>query len=426
MISPFLEGILLVRAKYECEYCHKRLADTGWQVEHIWPRSRGGPLTDINLAVSCQRCNSNKGDHIEWIDPLTGRTFPLFNPRTMGWGDHFRSSHDEIVGISGEGRATASLLFRNTPQYLPRDLSWSRIEGISENKTLYYFLNHLRYKRLRNDFSGLYKQLTSQIPPMEATPEEWQMANFARDLLLLELYFTRSKIADVKKGITHAEHLLASGRLRQAERAEILNVLSILYQQRATIHFEKGNRQWSALDQQAAMKFYAAARSDGVQPPQDGDPDRLATFLRATTLRWKYESFQVSGSTLDKCFGLIADLDPFYVTSHYAFLVDLVLLEPNPNNKLIEKLYDKTTNILRNEGYGTITDYAKLITLRRRWWVLHFIAEPNPDHEALSEDMVFWKRVSMFNEIRELDSYVSRICTSNQKAQDIHYIIRQL
>ena len=114
-MDPVFEGMLLVRAKYECEYCRRRLSETGWQKEHIWPESRGGTSDQENLAVSCQRCNNNKRDHVEWIDRLTGSSVPLFNPRTMEWAEHFRATHDEIVGISAVGRSSAALLFRSTP-----------------------------------------------------------------------------------------------------------------------------------------------------------------------------------------------------------------------------------------------------------------------------------------------------------------------
>ena len=423
-MDPVFEGMLLVRARYECEYCRRRLAEVGWQKEHIWPESRGGTSSQENLAVSCQRCNNNKRDHVEWIDRLTDHSFPLFNPRTMEWTEHFRATHDEVVGISEVGRATAALLFRSTPQYLPRDLSWDKIEGLYENQALYYFLNHLRYKRLRNDFKALYQQLTAPLPPADATPHEQQLAYFARDLLLLELYFTRSKLADVSKGIIHGEQLLAAARLAPTERAEILNMLSIFYQQRATIHFKKGHHEQANLDQETAFKFYAAARrGEDEKPLQADDPHRLAAFLRAKTLRSKYTELEVGRSTLDACFQRIGDLDPFYATSHYAYLVDLVLLAPDPPTRLIERLYQRISETLRTVGYGTTIDHAKLITLRRRWWVLHFLLEHNPEHDALKADMAFWNGVSMFNEIRELDSYVSRVSIGGRDAQDIHYII---
>lgn len=423
-MDAILEGVLLVRAEYRCEYCHRRLSDTGWQKEHIWPESRGGSSQEGNLAVSCQRCNSNKQDHVEWVDRLTGSTYPLFNPRTMNWVEHFRAAHDEVVGISGVGRATAALLFRSTAQYLPRDLAWDKIEGLYENRALYYFLNHLRHKRLRNDFGTLYKQLTAPLPPTDATPDEHRLANFARDLLLIELYFTRSRLRDVSKGIIHGQHLLNSGTLVPTERAEILNMLSVLYQQRATIRFEKGSPDLAALDQEQAFRLYTATKQVEDQEPLQGhDPHKLAAFLRSRTLRSKYSGIEVSRSSLDACFRRICDLDPFYATSHYAYLVDLVLLAPEPPRLLIERLYEATSDVLRTEGYGTTTDSAKLITLRRRWWVLHFLFESEPDRDALAKDMGYWKGVSMFNEMRELNSYISRVSVGSKIAADIHHII---
>ena len=350
-MDPVFEGMLLVRARYKCEYCHRRLAEIGWQKEHIWPESRGGTSNQENLAVSCPRCNNNKRDHVEWIDPLTGGSFPLFNPRTLEWKKHFRMARDEVVGITEVGRATSALLFRSTPQYLPRDLTWDKIQGLYENQTLYYFLNHLRYKRLRNDFNALYQQLIAPLPPTDATPHERQLANFARDLLLIELYFTRSRLKDVSDGVVHCNNLLASGRLEPTERAELQNMLSIFYQQRATIHIGKGHHKQAIADQEAAFKFYAAARHDEHdEPPQGDDPHVLSAFLRAKTLRSKYDKLEVGRFTLDECFQRIGDLDPFYATSHYAYLVDLILLDPVPPTHLVEHLYQVITQTLRTEG----------------------------------------------------------------------------
>ncbi|MCE7987368.1 MAG: hypothetical protein DYG89_39885 [Caldilinea sp. CFX5] len=46
------------------------------------------------------------------IDPRTGRSAPLFNPRLQRWGDHFRRSRDQlrIYGRTASGRATVALL----------------------------------------------------------------------------------------------------------------------------------------------------------------------------------------------------------------------------------------------------------------------------------------------------------------------------
>ncbi len=66
----------------------------------------------FNLAFSCGGCNAHKKDKREAIDPLTRQFYPLFNPRTDKWADHFEWSEDDlyIIGITPIGRATAHLL----------------------------------------------------------------------------------------------------------------------------------------------------------------------------------------------------------------------------------------------------------------------------------------------------------------------------
>lgn len=361
-----------------------------------------------NLAISCRRCNENKRDHIEWIDHETGATYPIFNPRSMRWEEHFKHARDEVIGTSPIGRASAKILFNNTPQYLPPDLQWNKIEGLYENEPLYYFLNHLRYKRLRNDFGALYKQLIGPLPSVDSTPEQMKIARFSRNLLLLELYYTRSRAIDIVRGINHAHLVLSDKTLLPRDRAELLNVLSILYQQRATIHFEKGNIENATQDQKNAFDLHRQAYPESSDVSYR-NPDGLGRFLRSHTLRAKYYNIDIATTELNILFEYINELDPFYATSHLCYLVDLILLNTSPPMQLIEHLYERISNILINEGYGTIIDQAKLIILRRRRWVLHFIIETIPKYDTLLTDIYFWKQITMFNELRELETYVKRI-----------------
>jgi hypothetical protein len=87
-------------------------------------------------------------------------------------------------------------------------------------------------------------------------------------------------------------------------------------------------------------------------------------------------------------------------------LIDLALLNDDKNIRELELLYQITTNLLTTEGYGTIRDVGKLITVRRRWWILHFVLEHEVDWELLTQDLLFWSEISMFNEIRELEGSI--------------------
>jgi|WetSurSiteA1Bulk_404760.scaffolds.fasta_scaffold24001_2 hypothetical protein len=407
-IDDLTKGYMLALAGYRCEYCKRLLTDISFECEHIWPESRGGLTVIQNLAISCRRCNENKRNHVEWIDPSTGGTHPLFNPMTMRWEDHFRQARGEVIGISPIGRATTKILFQNTPQYLPPDLQWDKIEGLYENEPLYYFLNHMRYKRLRNDFHTLYKQLIAPLPSIDFKPEQIRIARFARDLLLLELLFTRSRIIDVTSGINYARTVLSDKAMLPNERAEILNVLSILYQQRATIHFQKGNTDLANQDQKSAFHLHKQAYPE-YSNSSFNHPKEVGKALRAHTLKAKYCHIDMPTEGLNKLLNYINELDQFYATSHYAYLVDLVLLNNAPPKTLLEHLYEHISNILIREGYGTIIDHAKLIILRRRWWVLHFIIETDPKYDTLIADTKFWRQITMFNELRELDTYMKRI-----------------
>lgn len=50
---------VLKRDGFKCAYCHERRADT---VDHIIPRSKGGPDSWENLISSCLTCNQEKGN----------------------------------------------------------------------------------------------------------------------------------------------------------------------------------------------------------------------------------------------------------------------------------------------------------------------------------------------------------------------------
>ena len=55
----------------ECIYCGSK---TGLSVDHLIPRSRGGPESSDNAVMACKTCNSSRGDKgiYEWYE-LEGR-----------------------------------------------------------------------------------------------------------------------------------------------------------------------------------------------------------------------------------------------------------------------------------------------------------------------------------------------------------------
>src|SRR5262249_45749719 len=71
-----------------------------------------------NLALSCPTCNLAKNLRAAAVDPLTGRTVRLFNPRTDDWDENFEWSPDcrTLSGRTAVGRATVYALDMNNPE----------------------------------------------------------------------------------------------------------------------------------------------------------------------------------------------------------------------------------------------------------------------------------------------------------------------
>lgn len=64
---------VFLRDGFECQYCGAAAEN----VDHIRPRSRGGPHTWDNVVASCKRCNSRKENRLPAEVGLTLRRPPL-------------------------------------------------------------------------------------------------------------------------------------------------------------------------------------------------------------------------------------------------------------------------------------------------------------------------------------------------------------
>lgn len=52
---------LFMRDEYTCQYCGKTESTNKLSLDHVVPRSHGGPTTWENIVCCCLRCNSRKG-----------------------------------------------------------------------------------------------------------------------------------------------------------------------------------------------------------------------------------------------------------------------------------------------------------------------------------------------------------------------------
>ncbi|MBE9239782.1 HNH endonuclease [Synechocystis salina] len=113
-ISPSLRRTVGDRANDCCEHCliPEALSLSSHHVAHIIAEKHGGHSTLENLALACALCNLAKGSDIASIDPHTGETVRLYNPRKDIWTDHF--TLESVSGLiqpkTAIGRVTANLL----------------------------------------------------------------------------------------------------------------------------------------------------------------------------------------------------------------------------------------------------------------------------------------------------------------------------
>jgi 5-methylcytosine-specific restriction endonuclease McrA len=82
---PLTRRAVLERDRHQCVYCGAR-ADT---IDHVRPRSRGGPHHWTNVVAACARCNHRKGDRLltelDWHLPTRPAAPPPTVAVVLGW-----------------------------------------------------------------------------------------------------------------------------------------------------------------------------------------------------------------------------------------------------------------------------------------------------------------------------------------------------
>jgi len=116
-IRVAIKRTVIARAEERCKYCQcwARNSTYTFNIDHIFPISKGGQDILSNLAYSCYGCNNHKSDKTTATDPKTQQEVRLFNPRTDEWNEHFEWSEDalQVIGLTEIGRATIDCLKLN-------------------------------------------------------------------------------------------------------------------------------------------------------------------------------------------------------------------------------------------------------------------------------------------------------------------------
>lgn len=127
-LSKKLDAEIRLDAKNRCGYClgEQKYILAWLEIEHIYPRAKGGKTVKENLWLACPFCNTFKSSQTHGIDPQTKRKIPLFNPRTQSWKNHFEFDSDRatILGKTVCGRATVNTLNINYELALETRKHW--------------------------------------------------------------------------------------------------------------------------------------------------------------------------------------------------------------------------------------------------------------------------------------------------------------
>lgn len=76
---------VIVRDNYTCQYCSKKFLASDLTMDHVYPKSKGGPTSWENIVACCKKCNCVKADYL----PKEIKMFPLKKPLQPRWVDLF-------------------------------------------------------------------------------------------------------------------------------------------------------------------------------------------------------------------------------------------------------------------------------------------------------------------------------------------------
>ena len=117
-IAAALRLAVWERAGGRCEYCLISEEDslTPHEPDHTIAVQHRGSTSLENLALACYDCNRPKGPNIASVDPRTGKSVFLFNPRRDIWAEHFRVEAGRISRGSPQSGALLPHCFSLTLQ----------------------------------------------------------------------------------------------------------------------------------------------------------------------------------------------------------------------------------------------------------------------------------------------------------------------
>lgn len=92
-VPTLTQDKLAQRDKNMCAYCGGVFKTHQLEMEHVYPKSRGGPLTWMNLVSACRHCNSRKRDRT----PEEAGMLLLYTPYVPSIHEDFLMSNRNIL-----------------------------------------------------------------------------------------------------------------------------------------------------------------------------------------------------------------------------------------------------------------------------------------------------------------------------------------
>ncbi|MDA1191520.1 MAG: HNH endonuclease [Candidatus Poribacteria bacterium] len=68
---------VLIRDQHTCQYCQRPFQPGDLTLDHVQPRSKGGPTNWENVVSACRKCNHKKGDRT----PREAHMMPMREPK---------------------------------------------------------------------------------------------------------------------------------------------------------------------------------------------------------------------------------------------------------------------------------------------------------------------------------------------------------
>lgn len=384
--------------RYRCAYCHRDWFGRIFQWDHVIPRSQGG--NDDQRVWSCPECNLRKGTSTAADDPWNGRRSQLFNPLSQRWDQHFLLSRTGLLrGRTSAGRATAALLTRPTPQYMPHkataDENWGPLASITEeglvlaSQALRGYLNMSRFDLAAGELAVL-RSLTEEWRPTE----RW-FISFLADFYTAVSYLNQP---------THDSHLdalrfgLRMLRLPPASDPHVarfrIDYTATVARQMASYIETRGEVDASIPYWNLSAEVYARI---AVGPLRDTckyllreELDRARVACRAPTPPPPHIVEAAIAEASEEDWQALGFLVDFAVAG-----VRLPGLDPATLLSLVEEEMTRS-------GYRQNGDPGQSVCLRRRWIALSTVLGALDDLTVLERDLQYWLGLRFEHEAREL------------------------